>query len=881
MEEGHGGTYSGQIVPRSWRKTNRMPPRSKSTPLTEKLRYRDVEASESHKAKDMDYFDKADRHTLSRIYAPPGGRGHGREAGHAEDRRHRKDDFDTLSEYDKELFSKTPATTLPWIKKGGKQSEVKRDARRKKNPSNSSLAPKGRPSVKTFAGGQLSSGKTKSMPNLMRRVSPPDYDEFLANQEEMEEKSNFRQLYEDDAASLFPFVRQNVGSSRNESHQTRFDFLRLDTGSSKHSIMTSDHGSPLEYHGSNFSSPRKNEVDYFSGQPVQRDVLASRAKSKGSGQASPIKDGRQFVPLLEREGEEENEWDEEDDNRRVLERLVIEWIIQELEEIIESNRFHMRYLYEFLAERDVPFRKVEVKAFVTKIYKKIYLLWDAYKKNGQKSMETDHAVQMLEAKGLKDEDGSYVDVIFSHFHMKFGGKRTATAQSSLTSKREEKKPAKDVGSTLMSPLTKNEESILQEHMKMMASVKLQGYQAYEDPNQQRAAGAGAGAGAGARAGAGEGRGGGGDQFGIGVRLVVRRGSQEAQVFESSRMIAVSSVHRVAYEEEDEMKIGCAFASQQHVTDCYMRFAKFESLGDFAKTPNISTKSSLEIVIVGGSLDQHSQPLTLNLDKLTQQIGVEQLLQKRIYEAQEGEFSELKLMSDNWIFKITILCQSIIEPSKKKVMAKICGVAVQTSSDHMTSARQMLQIASLGNQGRKQSTASKEGGEFDNMSSDGDKSREMRVRVFVHASPADQRSAPVLLFEGDWQGEPGTIALASKTGRININSLLYDKSIGNMHKRSFSGDLATSISACENFRSVTLPEGDPIKVWIETQDPSTDEQDEWVDEGAWDGILGVRDKSFLSTLRPSKGKELFLVMWGLAFDEENSIHHLVYLSLSRI
>ncbi|EKX40462.1 hypothetical protein GUITHDRAFT_142770 [Guillardia theta CCMP2712] len=409
MEEGHGGTYSGQIVPR-------MPPRSKSTPLTEKLRYRDVEASESntsHKAKDMDYFDKADRHTLSRIYAPPGGRGHGREAGHAEDRRHRKDDFDTLSEYDKELFSKTPATTLPWIKKGGKQSEVKRDARRKKNPSNSSLAPKGRPSVKTFAGGQLSSGKTKSMPN------------------------------EDDAASLFPFVRQNVGSSRNESHQTRFDFLRLDTGSSKHSIMTSDHGSPLEYHGSNFSSPRKNEVDYFSGQPVQRDVLASRvmgesqrfailtlsysqAKSKGSGQASPIKDGRQFVPLLvkmqeswweemmmkgfqEREGEEENEWDEEDDNRSVRTLLALggevdreqESAGEELEEIIESNRFHMRYLYEFLAERDVPFRKVvevEVKAFVTKIYKKIYLLWDAYKKNGQKSMETDHAVQMLEAK---------------------------------------------------------------------------------------------------------------------------------------------------------------------------------------------------------------------------------------------------------------------------------------------------------------------------------------------------------------------------------------------------------------------------------------------------------------------------------------------------
>eukprot|EP00960_Hanusia_phi_P019645 580119-Hanusia_phi.AAC.1 len=64
----------------------------------------------SHKPKD-DHTDRVGRQTLSRIYAPSGSKGNGKDAHQAETRRHKEDEFDKLSEYDKELFSKTPATT--------------------------------------------------------------------------------------------------------------------------------------------------------------------------------------------------------------------------------------------------------------------------------------------------------------------------------------------------------------------------------------------------------------------------------------------------------------------------------------------------------------------------------------------------------------------------------------------------------------------------------------------------------------------------------------------------------------------------------------------------------------------------------------------------
>eukprot|EP00960_Hanusia_phi_P012061 351489-Hanusia_phi.AAC.1 len=100
------------------------------------------------------------------------------------------------------------------------------------------------------------------------------------------------------------------------------------------------------------------------------------------------------------------------------------------------------------------------------------------------------------------------------------------------------------------------------------------------------------------------------------------------------MIPVSPTRRVAYEEEEEeLQIGCAFSSQQHVADYAIKdddddekgtdgdddvcedrhedirhhrksdgdntsqgapFLTSTSQGDFAKTPNISTKSNLEV-----------------------------------------------------------------------------------------------------------------------------------------------------------------------------------------------------------------------------------------------------------------------------------------------
>jgi hypothetical protein len=73
---------------------------------------------------------------------------------------------------------------------------------------------------------------------------------------------------------------------------------------------------------------------------------------------------------LER-GEEEEEWDEEEEGKRVLEALVSEWIMSEFEKILETNRFHMKDLYEFLAERDVPFSRPDVKVLVTKVYRQV------------------------------------------------------------------------------------------------------------------------------------------------------------------------------------------------------------------------------------------------------------------------------------------------------------------------------------------------------------------------------------------------------------------------------------------------------------------------------------------------------------------------------
>jgi hypothetical protein len=65
----------------------------------------------------------------------------------------------------------------------------------------------------------------------------------------------------------------------------------------------------------------------------------------GRGTVSPSgrRDERAAVPLLE--GEEEAADEEEDEERqhlRVLEALVCEWIMQEMDTILATNRFHMK-----------------------------------------------------------------------------------------------------------------------------------------------------------------------------------------------------------------------------------------------------------------------------------------------------------------------------------------------------------------------------------------------------------------------------------------------------------------------------------------------------------------------------------------------------------
>jgi hypothetical protein len=76
------------------------------------------------------------------------------------------------------------------------------------------------------------------------------------------------------------------------------------------------------------------------------------------------------------------------------------------------------------------------------------------------------------------------------------------------------------------------------------------------------------------------------------------------------------------------------------------------------------------------------------------------------------------------------------------------------------------------------------------------------------------------------------------------------------------------------RVICLQEGQPIKTFIEAG--TSDGQ--WVDTGAWDGILGVREHSFISPSRITKGQGSFSVMWGLAIEPEHQRHKLVYLCI---
>ena len=194
------------------------------------------------------------------------------------------------------------------------------------------------------------------------------------------------------------------------------------------------------------------------------------------------------------------------------------------------------------------------------------------------------------------------------------------------------------------------------------------------------------------------------------------------------------------------------------------------------------------------------------------------------------------------------------------------------------------------------------GEFDNMSDLGDdvtkgaKSSEM-IRVYVHANPSEASdSQPVVLYEGSFQGTPGTIALACRTGKVTVEALLADRQMGAMHYKSHKADLLIPVRDCDDLRPIELEEGAPIKVWIERRVLGADEAfrdveedalnrsgggDTWEDCGAWDGLLGVRERSFLSGPRTSKGRALFEVMWGLAFNREKCLHQLVYLCLRQL
>uniref|UniRef100_A0A7S0Y085 Uncharacterized protein n=1 Tax=Hemiselmis andersenii TaxID=464988 RepID=A0A7S0Y085_HEMAN len=112
----------------------------------------------------------------------------------------------------------------------------------------------------------------------------------------------------------------------------------------------------------------------------------------------------------------------------------------------------------------------------------------------------------------------------------------------------------------------------------------------------------------------------------------------------------------------------------------------------------------------------------------------------------------------------------------------------------------------------------------------------------------------------------------------------------MHPKSHKGPLMVPLDACQPLRlldatpeqrlegTISMPESHPIKAWVEAGTA----QGTWEDTGAWDGILGVRDLSFISPPRVTKGQSSFSVMWGLAFEQDRRRHKLVYLCVqSRI
>ena len=55
-------------------------------------------------------------------------------------------------------------------------------------------------------------------------------------------------------------------------------------------------------------------------------------------------------------------------------RLVVEWIVNEFDEIATSNRFHMKQLYQYLSDRNVSFDKAQVKLLVTEVYRRVFIL---------------------------------------------------------------------------------------------------------------------------------------------------------------------------------------------------------------------------------------------------------------------------------------------------------------------------------------------------------------------------------------------------------------------------------------------------------------------------------------------------------------------------
>jgi hypothetical protein len=84
-------------------------------------------------------------------------------------------------------------------------------------------------------------------------------------------------------------------------------------------------------------------------------------------------------------------------------------------------------------------------------------------------------------------------------------------------------------------------------------------------------------------------------------------------------------------------------------------------------------------------------------------------------------------------------------------------------------------------------------------------------VVLAANPSeDADSQPVVLYEGSFQGTPGTIALACRTGKVTVEALLADRQMGAMHYKSHKADLLIPVRECDNLRPIELEEGAPIK-----------------------------------------------------------------------